>query len=167
MGGIYGDEFEKNMNVLTSPANIKETARKFVEFEKANGPYSFGMFAKTLLPRPADRADEYGSTKGYNNWEKHAGSIPKEVTERITSVAFSNYRSDSPLPMLMKIGANVDATYDVQIKNFIHDGVEYIGILMLLSESGAQVPGEGRATRKGVGLNRDYPTHAWTKTRPA
>ena len=96
MGGIYGDEFEKNMNVLTSPANIKETARKFVEFEKANGPYNFGMFAKTLLPRPADWADEYGSTKGYNNWEKHAGAIPKEVTERITSVAFSNYRSDNP-----------------------------------------------------------------------
>jgi hypothetical protein len=34
MAGIYGDEFEKNMNVLTSPANIKETARKFVEFER-------------------------------------------------------------------------------------------------------------------------------------
>ena len=31
----------------------------------------------------------------------------------------------------MKIGANVDATYDVQIKNFVHDGIEYIGILML------------------------------------
>ena len=28
--------------------------------------------------------------------------------------------------MLMKIGANVDATYDVQIKNFVHDGVEYM-----------------------------------------
>jgi len=131
MAGIYADEFEKNMNVLTSPANIRATARKFVEFEKADGPYSFGMFAKSLLPRPADWADEYGSTKGYNSWEKHAGAIPKEVTERITSVAFANYRSDNPLPMLMKIGANVDATYDVQIKNFVHDGIEYIGILML------------------------------------
>jgi len=131
MGGIYSDEFEKNMNALTSPANIKATAKKFVEFEKTNGAYSFGMFAKTLLPRPADWADEYGSTKGYNNWEKHAGAIPKEVTERITSVTFSNYRSDNPLPVLMKIGANVDATYDVQIKNFTHEGIEYIGILML------------------------------------
>lgn len=73
-------------------------ARKFVEFEKANGPYNFGMFAKTLLPRPADWADEYGSTKGYTNWDKHAGAIPKEVTERITSAAFSNYRSDTPFP---------------------------------------------------------------------
>jgi hypothetical protein len=56
------------------------------------------MFAKTLLPRPADWADEYGSTKGYTNWDKHAGAIPKEVTERITSAAFSNYRSDTPFP---------------------------------------------------------------------
>jgi hypothetical protein len=150
MGGIYGDEFEKNMNVLTSPANIKETARKFVEFEKANGPYNFGMFAKTLLPRPADWADEYGSTKGYNNWEKHAGSIPKEVTERITSVAFSNYRSDSPFPMLMKIGANVDATYDVQIKNFIHDGVEYIGILMLCPNPALKSPAKVEQREKAL-----------------
>ena len=78
MAGIYGDEFEKNMNVLTSPANIRATARKFVEFEKANGPYSFGMFAKRLLPRPADWADEYGSTKGYNNWESMPARFPKK-----------------------------------------------------------------------------------------
>jgi hypothetical protein len=131
MGGIYGDEFERNMNVLTSPANIKATAKKFVEFEKANGPYSFGMFAKTLLPRAADWADEYGSTKGYNSWEKHAGAIPKDVTARITSVVFANYRSENPLPVLLKIGTNVDATFDTQVKNFVHDGIEYIGILML------------------------------------
>ena len=131
MAGIYGDEFEKNMNVLTSPSNIKETARKFREFEKTNGPCSFGMFAKALMPRPADWADEYGSTKGYNKWEKHAGAIPKQVTERITSVVFANYRSDNPLPVLLKVGANVDATYDVQVRSFAFDGHEYIGILML------------------------------------
>jgi hypothetical protein len=37
------------------------------------------MFAKALLPRPADWADEYGSTKCYDDWGKHAGSIPKEL----------------------------------------------------------------------------------------
>ena len=80
MGGIYSDEFERNFNTLTSPANIKATARKFVEFEKTHGTaYSFGMFAKALLPRPADWADEYGSTKGYNDWEKHSSKIPKEL----------------------------------------------------------------------------------------
>jgi hypothetical protein len=40
MGGIYGDEFERNFNGLTSPANIKATAKKFVEFEKVNNPRS-------------------------------------------------------------------------------------------------------------------------------
>ena len=42
--------------------------------------------------------------------------------------------------MLMKIGANVDATYDVQIKNFIHDGLEYIGILMLCPNPALKSP---------------------------
>jgi hypothetical protein len=47
MGAIYGEEFERNFNTMTSPANIKATAEKFVEFEKAHGTsYSFGMFAK-------------------------------------------------------------------------------------------------------------------------
>ena len=132
MGGIYGDEFERNFNLLTNPANIKATAKKFVEFEKANGSlYSFGMFAKALLPRPADWADEYGSTKGYDDWGKHAGSIPKELRERLTGVTFANYRSENPLPVLLKVGTNVDASYDVHIKNFVHEGIEYIGILML------------------------------------
>jgi len=131
MAGIYGDEFQTNMNILTSPANIKETARKFREFENANGPSSFGVFTKTLMPRPADWADEYGSTTGYNNWEKHAGAIPKVHTDRIGSAGRENLRSDHPLPMLLKVGTNIDATYDVQIKNFVHAGFEYIGILML------------------------------------
>jgi hypothetical protein len=131
MGGIYSDEFEGNMNVLTSPANIKTVARKFVALEKANGPYSFGMFAKMMLPRPADWADEYGSTKGYAAWEKHSGNIPKEFRDRLTDVVGSNLRSDNALPMLLKVGSNVDGSYEVQIKNFVHEGVEHIGVLML------------------------------------
>jgi hypothetical protein len=132
MGIIYSDQFERNFNNLTSPANIEATAKKFVEFEKTHGSaYSFGMFAKALLPRPADWADEYGSTKGYHDWEKHSGKIPKELRERLTAVTFANYRSENPLPVVLKIGTNVDASYDVQIKNFVHDGIEYIGVLML------------------------------------
>jgi len=43
------------------------------------------MLAKALLPRPADwAADEYGTIKGYDDWGKHAGSIPKELRERLT-----------------------------------------------------------------------------------
>jgi len=131
MSGIYSDEFETNMNIWTSPANVKETARKFRELEKANGPSNFVMFAKKLMPRPADWADEYGSTKGYNDWEKHAAGVPQVIRERFGSVARENFQSDNPLPMVLKIGINADATYDVHVKNFIHEGVEYIGVVWL------------------------------------
>jgi hypothetical protein len=132
MGAIYSDEFENNFNAMTSPANIRATAKKFIEFEKEHGSkYSFGMFAKALLPRPADWADQYGSTKGFNDWEKHSGRIPKELRERVVGVTFANYRSENPLPIMLKIGTNVDASYDLQIKNFVHEGIEYIGVLML------------------------------------
>jgi hypothetical protein len=59
------------------------------------------MFAKALLPRPADWADEYRSTKGYNDWEKHSGKIPKALRERLVGVTFANYRSENPLPVLL------------------------------------------------------------------
>ena len=131
MSGIYGNEFEDNMNVLMNSTNVRTMAKKFVALEKANGPYSFGMFAKMMLPRPADWADDYGSTKGYAGWEKHSGSIPKEFRDRLTVAVGSNLRSDNPLPMLLKVGSNVDGNYEVQIKNFVHEGVEHIGILML------------------------------------
>lgn len=72
------------------------------------------------------------------------------VTERITSVASSNYRSDNPPPMLMKIGANVDASYDVQIKNFIHDGIEYIGILMLCPNPALTSPAKVEQREKAL-----------------
>jgi hypothetical protein len=40
----------------------------------------------------------------------------------------------------MKIGANVDATHDVQIKNFVREGIEYIGILMLCPNAAFKSP---------------------------
>lgn len=132
MAGIYSDEFENNFNARMSPANIKATAKKFVEFEKEHGAaYKFGMFAKALLPRAADWADQYGSTKGFNDWEQHSGSIPKEFRDRITDAIFANLRSENPRPVMLKVGANVDASYDAQIKNFVHEGTEYLGVLML------------------------------------
>ena len=60
MSGIYSDEFENNFNSRMSPANIKATAKKFIEFEKEHGAtYKFGMFAKALL-----RAEEGLSLEG-------------------------------------------------------------------------------------------------------
>jgi hypothetical protein len=131
MGAIYGEEYEKNINVLFGPSRIASTAKKFAELEKTSGPYKFGMLAKVLVPRPADWADEYGSTKGYGAWDKHSGDIPKELQDRLTEVIASNLRSENPRPMRIKVGANVDGSHDLQIKTFTHDGVEHIGILML------------------------------------
>ena len=83
MAGIYGEEYENNVNVMFGPARIAATARKFAELEKASGPYKFGMLAKVLVPKPADWADEYGSTKGYGSWEKHSGGIPKGTSRSV------------------------------------------------------------------------------------
>ena len=38
---------------------------------------------------------------------------------------------ENPMPVLLKIGTNVDASYDARIKHFVHEGVEYLGVLML------------------------------------
>ncbi len=131
MAGIYSEEYENNVNVLFGPSRIAATARKFAELEKTSGPYKFGMLAKVLVPRSADWADEYGSTKGYGTWEKHSGEIPKELQDRLTEVIASNLRSENPRPMRIKVGENVDGSHDVQVKTFTHDGIEHIGILML------------------------------------
>ncbi len=132
MGAIYSDEFEHNFNRMMSPENIKATANKFSEFEKEHGAtYRFGMFAKALLPRAADWADQYGSTKGFTDSEKHFGKIPKELSEQISGAVFTNLRSPDPMPVMLKVGTNVDASYGVQIKNFAHEGVAYLGVLML------------------------------------
>ena len=58
---------------------------------------------------------------------------PKASTrdEMRSSTRDANPYPANPLPVLMKIDANIDATYDVQIKNFTHEGIEYIGIPML------------------------------------
>ena len=64
-------------------------------------------------------------------------------------MTFANYRSENPLPVLLKIGANVDASYDVQIKNFVHEGIEYIGVLMLCPNPGPEIPGQIGAAREG------------------
>jgi hypothetical protein len=96
------------------------------------------MLAKVLVPRPADWADEYGSTKGYGTWEKHSGDIPKEIQDQLTEVIASNLRSENPRPMRIKVGTNVDASHEVQVKTFIHDGIEHIGILMLCPNSASE-----------------------------
>src|SRR5260370_24662034 len=104
MGGIYGEEYEKNINVLFGPSRIASTAKKFAELEKTSGPYKFGMLAKVLVPRPADWADEYGSTKGDGAWDKHSRDIPKALQDPLTHVIACNIRSANLRPMRSKDG---------------------------------------------------------------
>ena len=110
MGGlVYSGKFEQKINELYSPKNIQETAKKFAEYEKKNGPYKFGQgYTKHIVPKADDWADEAGSTAGHAKWEKHSGDIPEHIRNRLTEVISSNLKSAHPLPMVLKVGENVD-----------------------------------------------------------
>jgi hypothetical protein len=118
---VYAGRFEQTMNQLCSPRNIAATAKRFADLEKQHGPYNFGKFAKLLMPNP----DEFA------NWEKDAGDIPEPIRNRLTEIISANLRSATPLPVVLKVGENVDATHDVIVKVFAHNGYIYIGIHML------------------------------------
>ena len=120
-GLVYGGKFEQMMNEFLSPKNIAATAAKFVELEKQTGGYAFGKFMKYFLPNPAE----------YANWDKDSGEISDSVRQRLTDVVSTNLKSASPLPMLLKVGENVDDTHDLLVKVFAHGGYIYIGLHML------------------------------------
>ena len=111
----------KFMNELSSPENVAATAKKFAELEKQYGPYSFGKFAKFTLTQPGE----------YANWEKDVGEIPESIQNRLTEIISTNLRSASPMPMMLKVGDNVDATHDLHVKTFAHNGHIHIGLHML------------------------------------
>jgi hypothetical protein len=117
----YGGKFEKIMNELSSPANVAATAKKFTELERQHGPYSFGKFVKLTTPQAGE----------YANWETDAGAIPESIQNRLTEIISTNFRSASPMPMMLKVGDNIDATHELCVKTFAHDGQLYIGLHML------------------------------------
>lgn len=59
------------------------------------------------------------------------GEIPEAIRNRITEVTATNLRSATPLPLVLKVGDNVDATHELLVKTFAHDGHIYIGLHML------------------------------------
>jgi hypothetical protein len=120
-GLVYSGKFEKLMNEMSSPANVAATAKKFTEMEKQYGPYSFGKFVK----RTTAEASEYTS------WEADAGAIPEAIQNRLTEIISANFRSATPMPMMLKVGSNVDATHDLCVNTFVYNGQIYIGLLML------------------------------------
>jgi len=136
MAFTYGGKFEKHINELYCLENIADTALKFKEFESKNGTYSFGdNFTKTLVPRPEDWADNSGSTGGYTTWEKNSGGMPESIRKQITEVISANLRSDHPLPLVLKVGENVDASHELIVKAFAHGGQIYIGLHILCPNS--------------------------------
>jgi hypothetical protein len=137
MGGFtYSGKFENHINELYSPKNIHETAKKFAEYEKKHGPYKFGQqYTKFLVPKTEHWADEKGSTEGHSKWEKHSGDIPEHIRNKLTEVISANLRSAKPLPMVLKVGENVDHSHDLHVKKFTHGGHEHIGLHMLCPNS--------------------------------
>ena len=136
MAFTYGGKFEKHINELYCLENIADTALKFKEFESKNGTYSFAdNFTKTLVPRPEDWADNSGSTDGYKTWEKNSGGMPESIRKQITEVISANLRSDHPLPLVLKVGENVDASHELIVKAFAHGGQIYIGLHILCPNS--------------------------------
>ena len=122
---VYDGRFAQTMNELCSPENIAGTAKKFAELEKQYGPYSFGKFVKYTISKP----EEYAS------WEKDVGEIPAWIQNRLTEVISTNLRSASPMPVVLKVGDNVDATHDLHVKTFAHHGQLHIGLHMLCPNS--------------------------------
>jgi hypothetical protein len=136
MGGLtYSGKFEEHINELYSPQNISKTAKKFKEYEKKNGPYAFGKFTKFLVPKKENWASESGSTTGHDKWEKHSGGIPKAIRDKITEVISTNLRSPNPMPLVLKVGENVDGTHDLKVRLFTHNGHMHIGLHMLCPNS--------------------------------
>jgi hypothetical protein len=134
-GLVYSGKFEEHINELYSPQNINKTAKKFKEYEKKNGPYAFGKFTKFLVPKKENWAGESGSTEGHDKWEKHSGAIPKAVRDKITEVIATNLRSPNPMPLVLKVGENVDGTHDLKVRIFAHNGHMHIGLHMLCPNS--------------------------------
>ena len=132
MAFTYGGKFEKHINDLYSPKKIQQTAKKFTEYEKQHGPYKFGQqYTKMLVPKKEHWQDDKGSTAGHSRWEKNTSDIPTNIRNKLTRVIRANLRSKKPLPMVLKVGENVDASHDLQVKKFKHGGKDHIGLHML------------------------------------
>ncbi len=135
-GLVYGGKFEQHINELYSHDKVHETAKKFAEHEKKHGPYKFGdNYTKTLVPDASNWADHAGSTRGHDNWEKHSSAIPEPIRNRLTDVISANMRSAHPLPMVLKVGENVDGTHDLHVRTFVHKGKVHIGLHVLCPNS--------------------------------
>jgi hypothetical protein len=120
-GVVYSGKFEQTANDLLNHNSAAATSEKFTQPETQHGPYSFEKFAKLLMPNPGQ----------LTNWDQDAGGIPGPICDRLTEIFSTNLKSATPLPVVLKVGENVDATHDLIVKTFAHKGSIDIGIHML------------------------------------
>ena len=125
--GIYASKFAASINNLCSSKNIKSTAQRFKALEQAKGGYSFGEFAKLMLPNQSD----WGGKAPYNAWDADVKGIPAALRQQLTDAIRTNLESARPLPMFLKVGDNVEPKHDLIVKTFVYSRKTYVGILML------------------------------------
>ena len=135
LSGIYANSFESAINIMCSPANIHATAQRFIALEQSK-PYSFGEFAKSMLPN----RNSWGVQEAFDDWEKNVNDIPVGLRQKLTDTIRNNLNATPPLPMLLKVGDNVDQTHDLIVKYLSINYVNYIGILMLCPNPHAPPP---------------------------
>ena len=69
------------------------------------------------------------------DWDEAFSGIPEPIRHRLTEIISTNLRSATPLPVVLTVGDNVDATHDLIVKISRISGNMYIGIHMLCPNS--------------------------------
>jgi hypothetical protein len=133
-GIVYaGGKFETTCNDLLSPGRIQSTAKQFKGMAKDK--YQFGQLLKQFIPNKNNWSNTDGRGNGYDTWDRSVAEIPDDVRDELTKLFYENLMSDDPMPMMLKVGQNVDDSHELIVKEFSHGGHDYIGILMLCPNS--------------------------------
>jgi hypothetical protein len=152
-GIVYaGGKFEQTCNDLLSPAKIQATAKQFQALAKDK--YQFGQLLKQFIPKQADWDNGSGLGNGFNVWDQSVAEIPGDVRDELTALFYDNLSSDNPVPMMLKVGQNVDDSHELIVKEFTVNGVDFIGILMLCPNAvfSTTPPGPGTGLATGTGI---------------
>ncbi len=136
LSAAFQNGFAEAINELCNPSNIKRTAQQFQQLETRYGPYEFGKFAKQMLPDPK----QWGSRASFELWEQTVEEIPAPFRERITQILGANFRSHTRLPLVLRVGTNVDTSHEMIVKTFASNDTLFIGVLMLCPDESLPPP---------------------------
>jgi hypothetical protein len=62
-------------------------------------------------------------------------TLPEHIRAKITDIVSTNLRSSNPTPIVLKVGENVDDSYDVLVRTFEKDGITHTGLHVLVPNS--------------------------------